>query len=85
MTTQTAATVALSAVVAANIRAEAARRGWTQAEMCRRLSMTPVTMSDRFRERTPWTLDELQRVADVMDVDVLSLMVRPKGFEPLTF
>lgn len=53
--------------------------------MCRRLSMTPVTMSDRFRERTPWTLDELDRVAAAMGLQVPDLLARPKGFEPLTF
>lgn len=53
--------------------------------MCRRLDMTVTTMSDRYRERTPWTLDELERVADVFGVAVADLLARPKGFEPLTF
>ncbi|HMT33674.1 MAG TPA: helix-turn-helix transcriptional regulator [Dermatophilaceae bacterium] len=86
MTTKTAAkTATLSRVVAANIRAHAAMRGWTQAEMCRRLGMTPVVMSDRYRERTPWTLDETEKVAHLFGLEVGDLTARPKGFEPLTF
>ena len=75
----------MSQVVAANVRAQAAMRGWTQREMCRRLGMTPVMMSDRYRERTPWTVDETQKLADLFGIEVGELLARPKGFEPLTF
>ena len=47
--------------------------------------MIQSAVSDRYRERTPWTLDELQRVAELMGVEVSDLLARPKGFEPLTF
>lgn len=53
--------------------------------MCKRLGMAVPTMSDRYRERTPWTLDELDRLAELFGVDLVDLLARPKGFEPLTF
>jgi transcriptional regulator with XRE-family HTH domain len=83
MTTTTE--VRLSSIVAANVRAQAAMRGWTQREMCRRLGIAVTAMSDRYRERVPWTLDELAQLAALFDIEVSDLVARPKGFEPLTF
>lgn len=75
----------LSSVVASNVRAEAARRGLTQGDLAERLGMARITVSDRYRERTPWTLDETEKVAHLFDLEVSDLTARPKGFEPLTF
>ena len=85
METTTKGQAPLSKIVAANVRAEGARRGLTQMEMAKRLGMSRITLSDRYRERTPWTLDEVERLAAFFGVDVLDLVARPKGFEPLTF
>ena len=86
MTAETSnAPAPLSIVVAANVRAEAARRGLTQAKMAALLGMSRMAMSDRFRGRTPWTLDELEDLARKFGTTVEDLLARPKGFEPLTF
>ncbi len=85
MSTQTTARAALSSVVASNARAECARRGWTQQMLADRLGMSRLAVSDRHRERTPWTLDEVARMADLFGLEVSELVARPKGFEPLTF
>ena len=53
--------------------------------MSRRVGMSKVAMSDRYRGRTPWALDELELVAGALGVEVGDLLARPKGFEPLTF
>ena len=84
-TTLDAPTAPLSSVVAANIRAECARRSWTQQQLADKLGMNRIAVSDRHRERTPWTLDETQKVADLMGLEIGDLTARPKGFEPLTF
>ena len=75
----------LHRVVAANIRAEAARRGIRQADMAERLGISQPAMSDRYRERTPWSLDETEKVAELLGLELGDLTARPKGFEPLTF
>ena len=75
----------LSHVAAQCVRAEAARRGWTQTELAHRMGMSKMAVSDRYRERTPWTVDELEKLADLFGVEVGELLARPKGFEPLTF
>lgn len=76
---------ALSEVVAANVRAECARRGWHQGVVAERMGMARNAVSDRARGRTPWTLDEVAQLAVLFGVEVSELLARPKGFEPLTF
>lgn len=85
MTTATVQANTLSHMVAANVRAECARRGWTQQDLAGKLKMGRITVSDRHREKTPWTVDELEKLADLFGVEVGELLARPKGFEPLTF
>lgn len=75
----------LAETVAANIRAEAARRRQTQTSLGRALGMSQVAVSDRYRGRTPWTLNEVEAVARLLQVPAAELLVRPKGFEPPTF
>jgi transcriptional regulator with XRE-family HTH domain len=88
MTAQTNAVTAhhpLHVVVAANIRAEAARRGLNQTDMARLLGVSRMTMSDRNRGRTPWALDDIERVAQLFHIEAADLLARPEGFEPPTF
>ena len=85
MTVQTAGDVPLSVVVAANVRAEAARRGMTQADVARAMGLSRMAVSDRYRGRTPWTLDELEAVSSRLRCPVSALLARPEGFEPPTF
>ncbi len=77
--------VTLSEVVAANVRAECARRGWHQGIVAEHMGMVRNAVSDRARGRTPWTLDEVERLAGLFGLEVADLLARPKGFEPLTF
>ena len=57
---------AFSDFVAANIRAEAARRGITQRELARSIGMSQAACSDRWRGKTSWTLDEIEVVARML-------------------
>lgn len=77
--------VTLSEVVAANVRAECARRGWHQGIVAEHMGMVRNAVSDRARGRTPWTLDEVERLAVLFGLEVADLLARPKGFGPLTF
>jgi len=68
---------ALSEVVAANVRAECARRGWHQGVVAERMGMARNAVSDRARGRTPWTLDEVAQLAVLFGVEVSELLARP--------
>ena len=85
-------------IVAANIRAEAARAGFSQVALARALHKAQSVTHDRWVGRTPWRLDELDAVAAVIGVDVSVLLdmetahaesvgraARLKGLEPPTF
>ena len=76
---------ALSVVVARNIRAEAARRGYTQAQLGEALGINRVGITQRYGFHTPWTVDEVERAARVFKVAPAVLLARPEGFEPPTF
>ena len=88
----------LSAVVAANVRAEAARRGYSQIALGRALGMSRSAAHERWTGSTPWKLDELDGVAGVLGLTVAELVTpqapayreglrvaRPEGLEPPTF
>lgn len=66
----------LSEVVRQNIAAEAGRRGINQATLARRFGMSKATMSDRYRGRKPWTVDEVEQAAAMFGVPVDRLMSR---------
>lgn len=66
----------LSAVVASNIRAEAARRGWRQLDLARALGVTPTTISRKWLGVRLWQLDELEDVAEALGVSVPDLLRR---------
>ena len=70
-------------IVAANIRAEAARVGVTQRALARALGMSQGAASDRWRGRTPWTLNDIEAVARVLRTTT-SVLVRHQGLEPRT-
>lgn len=67
----------LSAVVAGNVRAEAARAGLTQSELARALGVSRMAVSDRYRGRTPWTLDELEVVGAILGLEPAEFLARP--------
>src|SRR5690606_5093970 len=64
------------ATIAANIRAEIARRGMKDGEFAAVFKMTPMSMSRRLSGNTPFTTPEVKRAADYFGVSVGSL------FEP---
>lgn len=49
----------LSAVVADNVRLLCARRRLRQSALAELLGLSRMSISDRFRYKTPWTIDEL--------------------------
>lgn len=63
--------------VATTIRVEMARRMIRQNTVAQALGISQAAMSDRSRGKTPWTLDEVKLVADVLGVDVVELL-RPR-------
>ena len=60
--------------VGANVRAELARAGKTQAWLAGAIGMSQQSVSDRLRGKFPFDVNELARVADALDLDVASLM-----------
>lgn len=62
-----------SAVTGANVRAEMARRGLSQAALAKRLGVSQTAISKRLRGETPLDINELLQIAGALDVplDVL--------------
>lgn len=60
----------LAALVADNIRLICARRHISQVELAQVLQVSKMTVSDRFRYVSPWTLDDLDVLADFFGVPV---------------
>ncbi len=64
----------LSARVAENVRAEMARRRQSQAALARHLGRTQQFVSRRMTGATSFTLDELDQIADILDVRLVDLL-----------
>jgi transcriptional regulator with XRE-family HTH domain len=60
--------------VTANVRAEMARRGETQQSLADRIGMKQQGLSRRLRGETRFTVDELQRIADALEVRAAELL-----------
>ena len=81
-------------VVAANIRAEAARRGLYQGDIANALGVQQPTISRRWRGDRAWPLEDLPTVAELLGVSVAYLVTDnapvptnvapPTGLEPAT-
>lgn len=74
--TPAAQTKPLAQRVAAEVRAEMARQMITQKEMARRLEQIDMWLSRRLRGHVPFNLDELERVAQALDLSVSTLIER---------
>ena len=83
--------------VAANVRAEMARVGVTQGQLATVLGITQQSVSAKRRGETPFTLNDLDRIAPVLGMTVIELIqgtrgprgprgggVGPAGLEPTT-
>lgn len=55
-------------VVAANIRAETGRRGMHQRDIARHLGLAPSRISERWRGITAWSLDDIDRLAELFSI-----------------
>lgn len=64
----------LSSVVAANCRAERARRGWTQAQLGERLGWQRASVGHLEQNRRYVTVDDLVVLCRVFDVPVARLL-----------
>lgn len=60
--------------VRAEIRAELARRGVTQADLARDLVRPAMWVSDRLRGAVVLTLDDLDAIAEALDVDAVTFL-----------
>ncbi|WP_328856854.1 helix-turn-helix domain-containing protein [Williamsia herbipolensis] len=60
--------------VAANVRAELARRQVTVAELATRLQVGRSSIFRRLNGDLPWTVDELWSVADTLEVPIARLI-----------
>ena len=58
----------LSVRIAVRVRGLAAERNVTQGQIGERLGLAQSAISKRFREVTPWSLDELERLCEYLDV-----------------
>ncbi len=87
-----------SDVVAGNVRAEAARKGFSQTGLARALGQRQSTINPRWRGLFPWSVDELDAIAAILGISFEDLTkdprsvgrtggdtVRLKGLEPPTF
>lgn len=63
--------------VAAEIRAELGRQGRSQRDLARALGWTEVKVSRRLRGRVPWTVDDVELVASILDVPRSQLLDPP--------
>ena len=69
-------------LVAANIRAGAARRGLTQMDFARALGVQQQTISKRWKGRRTWPLEDLPTVASLLGVSVADLVTEPDTQNP---
>lgn len=89
-----------SEIVAANVRAEASRRGMRQADLARALGWTAPRIGSRWNGGRSWKLDELAQLSQLLRVPVDNFVrtennparwdspagfARPEGLEPPTF
>jgi len=68
----------LALVCAAAIRFEAARRGLSQMQIAAEVGLSRAAVSDRFRGKTAWTLDQLGVIAQLFGCDVSVLVKEPR-------
>ncbi|MEU4361251.1 helix-turn-helix transcriptional regulator [Promicromonospora sp. NPDC023987] len=68
----------LARLCAAAIRFEAARRGLSQQQIAAEVGLSRAAVSDRFRGRTPWTLDQVGVIAELFGCDPSVLVNEPR-------
>ena len=71
--------------VAANVRAEAARRGFNQTSLGMAIDQAQSSVSRKWWGKRAWSLEDLETLSAVLRVPVSHLIARPEGVEPPTF
>lgn len=66
----------LATYVRAQLRAEMARREVTATQLAGRLNVSDMWVSRRLRGNTPIAIDELERIAQALDMPVSVLLER---------
>lgn len=74
--------MALSELVAAEVRAESARRRITGRELSRRVDVPFTTLARWLRGKSPIPLDELDSIASALGLDVVTLIASAKQQRP---
>jgi DNA-binding Xre family transcriptional regulator len=77
--TETGTTSRLSEQVAEEIRAILGRRRMSQAALARALGVSPMWVNYRLTGTQPIDLNDLDRIAAVLDVDVTELLPQREG------
>lgn len=70
-----------SATVAANVRAEAARYGFTNFALADASSLHRLTLGRRMSGRSPFTIDEIVAIARALGVPLHTLLVGIEAIE----
>jgi hypothetical protein len=68
----------LALVCASAIRFEAARRGLSQMQIAAEVGLSRAAVSDRFRGKTAWTLDQVGVIAQLFGCDPAVLVTEPR-------
>lgn len=68
---------AISDITVANLRAEIARRGMNRQEFGRHMGWSKNTTTAKLTGRSALSLNELDRAARVLDVELLTLVAPP--------
>jgi DNA-binding Xre family transcriptional regulator len=76
MKTPTRETTALNKAVAAQIRSLLGIRMMRQVELANRMGVTEVWLSRRLREVQPMSLDDVERIAQALEVTPVDLLPR---------
>jgi transcriptional regulator with XRE-family HTH domain len=66
--------VYLSSAVAGVVRSLLDERGWSGRQLARQTGINQASVARKLREESPFDLDDLQRVAQALSVDLLDLM-----------
>lgn len=81
MTTPTRETTALNRAVAAQIRSLLGIRMMRQSQLATRMGVTEVWLSRRLREVQAMSLDDVERIAQALEVEPVDLL--PRSAQPV--
>jgi transcriptional regulator with XRE-family HTH domain len=65
--------ISVSAAVAANLRAEIGRRGWSGQDFGRRVGWSHNTTMRKLKGKSLMTVDDLDRAAQVLGIELVAL------------